>query len=233
MRCTALALVFAHAFAAQRGELHRMAVTFNACSKKGSDINVVAFLDATEAYCKLLSKWGKFVGPSVGNVRGCIQKVQTARRALNKETKTKLASLHDLLTCEKPIHKPNAVLADPSAAMGILWIRRGLEYWADVFEQQVEQLKKKQTSTSLAEQMAIAYKRTTQQFHGWVSRRAFSAALGMTPDWSVVRKRAGLPETDEALRKELKELAVACRELCERLRKLQVSLELEDMRRSV
>ena len=25
----------------------------------------------------------------------------------------------------------------------------------------------------------------------------------MTPDWSVVRKRAGLPETDEALREEL------------------------------
>ena len=183
MRATALCALLMASVAAggSHGEMHRLASQLNACAMGKTDVDVPALLEATDAFCGFLCRFGKFCGPSVGNVRGCMEKVENSRKSLRKRFPGSLASFQELLECEKPVHKPNAVLADPSAAMGLLWIRRGLQYWADVFEQQAEQLKKCPSKTcSLTEQCAIAYKRTVGPFHGWI-RCAMRAGHAPTP----------------------------------------------------
>ena len=71
------------------------------------------------------------------------------------------------------------------------------------------------------------------RFHGFISRRAFRVGLGITPEWSDVRARVDLGESDEALQKELRALASVTRELCGRMRKIHVKLGLEDLRKSI
>ena len=237
MRSLLLLLLAGAVVCGKKSEMGRMAQSLRGCCSGNSDVDVAKLLDAANGYCKTLEGFGRFVGPSVANVRGCMEKVTTARAELQAQTRKKLKTIKELLQLERESHQPGGVLADPSAAMGLLWLRRALEYWADVFEQQAEALGRRQRSgravLTLAAQCESSYKRLVEPFHGWVSRRAFGIALGLTPDWSDVRERAGLSESDEALRQELTSVVTATRELCGRLRKLHVKLDLEDRRKSI
>jgi len=236
-----LFLLVASASGARYGALHTSAKSFrDCCSSK--DVDVGKLLAATKAYCVLISRFGKFVGPSISNVRQCMEKVEAAQKQLCTGSRRSLRSVSNLLAAEREsgMHKPGGVLADPSAAMGLLWLRRGLEYWADVFEQEAAALKaaskrqnKPTPAPSLVAQCEAAYNRLLVPFHGWVSRRAFALALGLTPDWRDVRACAGLSTSDDELRSELSLLASELRSLCGRLRRLHVQLDLEDKRRSI
>ena len=238
MRLLAFLLVVGSASARSNGAVGAQAKSFRGCLMKKGDVDVDALLAATRSYCTLLSRFGKFVGPSVANVRGCVDKVAAGRQELCTSTRRKIRSVKELLKEECDIHGSGGVLQDPSAAIGLLWLRRGLEYWADVFEQEAALLGKSKKASkgagqTLMAQMSAAYRRTLEKFHGWVSRRAFAMALKVTPDWSVVRTRAGLPTSDDVLRSELLALATASREVAERMRKIHVKLDLEDRRRSI
>ena len=126
-------LLLASAPTGHAGELHKISKQFRSAYSGGSDVDVQNLLIATEAFCKLLSRFGRFVSPSIANVRMCIGKVDSARKHHRSTSK----KVKELLKSEIDEHKPGGVLADPSAAMGLLWMRRGLEFWAVVFEQQV------------------------------------------------------------------------------------------------
>ena len=51
-------------------------------------------------------------------------------------------SMRELLEAElgAQMHQPGGLLADPSAAMGLLWARRGLEFWIHVFKAKLEEV---------------------------------------------------------------------------------------------
>ena len=57
--------------------------------------------------------------------------------------------------------------------------------------------------------------------------------MDRTPDWADVRVRGRLSAEDESLRRELCAIVAATKDLCERLRKLQAKLDLEDTRKSI
>ena len=50
--------------------------------------------------------------------------------------------MRELLEAElgAQMHQPGGLLADPSAAMGLLWARRGLEFWIHVFKAKLEEV---------------------------------------------------------------------------------------------
>jgi hypothetical protein len=231
LRSAALSLLLFLSVGANASTLRVQADSLRSCCLKKNDVDVMRLLSATRQYCDLMQTFGRFIKPSVANLRSCIDKVAAGRHAL----RSKLKTCRELLNAEaeRGIHRPGGVLADPSAAMGLLWLRRGLEYWADVWEQQVEFLCGKRVASTLKEQSKVSYDRNVLQYHGWVSRRAFGVALRMTPEWCDVRARAGLSESDEDLREELTALVSASRELCLRLRQMQIELDLEDTRKSV
>ena len=55
--------------------LHVCSKRFREASCGSSDVDVQKLIDASAAYCDVLAQFGSFVGPSVANVRGCIDKV--------------------------------------------------------------------------------------------------------------------------------------------------------------
>ena len=96
MRSLALLVLLASCSGGGLGDLHRVSKGFRECCISKGDIDVQRLLTATSAYCNLLARFGRFVGPSVANVRGCIDKVETSRKALRARTKKKLTSLREL-----------------------------------------------------------------------------------------------------------------------------------------
>ena len=213
---------------ASQRPLRRSAIAFNECSK-GSDIDVPRFLRAAKQYCELAAQFGRFAVPSASEVRRCIEKIEQAVNKLEGSSRKSHHSMRALLQAEIALglHQPGGELADPSAAMGVLWTRRGLAFWMEVFQMQV------QKSSSLRDQMSQAYDRTLSNFHGFISRRAFHVASSATPSWEQVRTNAELAPTEEALRDDLKVWANALKKLLKSMHAMQVQLDLEDKRRSV
>ena len=158
----------ARALWASQRPLRRSAAAFNEC-RQGSDIDLPRFLRAAKQYCELAAQFGRFAVPSASEVRRCIEKIEQAAHKLEGSgSRTHYKTMRALLQAEVALglHKPGGQLEDPSAAMGLLWTRRGLAFWMEVFQMQVKQ------SASLKEQMGKAYDRTLSNFHGFISRRS-------------------------------------------------------------
>eukprot|EP00320_Phaeocystis_rex_P007096 CAMPEP_0119088670 /NCGR_PEP_ID=MMETSP1178-20130426/146333_1 /TAXON_ID=33656 /ORGANISM="unid sp, Strain CCMP2000" /LENGTH=232 /DNA_ID=CAMNT_0007071971 /DNA_START=21 /DNA_END=716 /DNA_ORIENTATION=- len=213
---------------ASQRPLRRSAVAFNECSK-GSDIDLPRFLHAAKQYCELAAQFGRFAVPSASEVMRCIVKIEQAAQRLERSCKKRYKTMRALLKAEVELglHRPGGELADPSAAMGVLWTRRGLAFWNEVFRMQVHK------SANLRDQMSAAYDRTLSRFHGFISRRAFSVASSATPSWEQVRANAALAPSEEALRDDLKVWTNALKKLLRSMTAMQVQLDLEDKRRSV
>jgi len=197
----------------------------------GSDVDLDRLQQAGADYCDLISQFGRFAKPSVANVRECLQKISVSKKGLG------VSSMLALLEgeCAAGAHKPGGVLLDPSGAIGLLWVRRGLLFWAHVFEQQAKVMMRPMRGggSSLKEQSLRAYEAVVKQFHGWVSARAFKVALGMTPSWDLVRERVGLGDSDDQLRDDLQGWAASMRRLAEVMRTMHEKLDLEDKRKSI
>lgn len=117
-------------------------------SLRGGDVHLPTFIAAAKAYCDLVQRFGKFAAPSAAEVRRCVRKVEDAVLLLSSgafadgpsrgSCKKARASMKALLQAEKAVtglHKSRGEIGDPSGAMGLLWTRRAMCYWVDVFEQ--------------------------------------------------------------------------------------------------
>ena len=148
-----------HAHGARLGRarrpLRQSAAAF-AESASGNDINVPKFIRAAKAYCDLVARFGHFSGPSAAEVRRCITKIENAARSLASSRRLQRNSMRSILQAEAEtgMHGRGGEIADPSAAMGLLWTRRGLAFWLDVFQQHAKK------SGCLRAQMSSAYERT-------------------------------------------------------------------------
>mgnify|MGYP002631844378 CR=1 FL=1 len=113
--------------------LRRSMEQFQGCVV-GSDVDLDRLQQAGADYCDLISQFGRFAKPSVANVRECLHKISVSKKGLG------VSSMLALLEgeCAAGAHKPGGVLLDPSGAIGLLWVRRGLLFWAHVFEQQAK-----------------------------------------------------------------------------------------------
>ena len=196
----------------------------------------MAALVSDKQYCGY-SRDSAYVGPSIANVRQCMEKVEKARASSRTPTELKRSGVAETghqrhpqgRHARRPVGHDGLALAAPRPRVR-----------ADVFEREAKILrlqkkgKLKGEPPTLQSQCAAAYKRTVEPFHGWISRRAFAAAQGMTPSWEEVRERACLGcDSDEAFQKELASLSAATRELCELLQKVHVKYDMEDKRRSI
>ena len=81
-----------------------------------------------------------------------------------------------------------------SGAIGLLWVRRGLQYWARVFELEVQRLKALlrgavASGPSFAQECQRAYDEVMLPFHGWVARRGAAVAQQSAPEWDELRTR--------------------------------------------
>ena len=154
---------------------------------------------------------------------------------MRKMTRSMRALLESEL--EKAIHGKGGIIADPSAAMGLLWVRRGLMFWARLFDLEARRLMDNQfrlgePGTFMA-QTTLAYEMEISDFHGWVARKAFLMSVRAAPEWDLLCERAGLPSDRKQLAEELRSWAKVLDGLDKRMRTLHTKYDLDDRRRTI
>jgi hypothetical protein len=119
--------------------LRTNAATFSGALLGEDDVDVLEFMRGCREFCDtILVRLGSFSRPAAKQVTDNLAKIE-ATYALNPR---RFGSMHALLEEEarSQMHARMRTrgLADPSAAMGLLWARRGLQYWICLFRPLLE-----------------------------------------------------------------------------------------------
>jgi len=88
------------------------------------------------------------------------------------------------------IHQGN-VLKDPSAAIGLLWIRRSLAFQADLYASFLE------NGVHPRDAAMSAYTKHLRPYHGWALSKLFSASLSQMPQREAFIAKFGGVDMDE------------------------------------
>ena len=200
------------------------------------DLWVGPLLDAIE---KSLG-YGEIFGPlmvlAVKNDEGNLRKARKAWEKYSTEEegvhKDRVATLRGLLTMENNsgIHRPGAVLCDPSAAIAILWMRRTLQFLGRCLQGILDD------NETMGEVGANAYRMELEPYHGWLLKQTFSMALNGFPSREHIYLNIGshLPETGDkeaAVKEEVRQANEQIQLVVESMRNLYEELGLEDMRK--
>ena len=154
--------------------------------------------------------------------------------ALFKKHPNKCKTLSSLLELEREsdIHNGN-VLKDPSAAMGLLWIRRSLAFQSRLFESLLP-------SDGLHPKDAAmqAYYKTLSPYHGWLLQKIFPSSLSQMPHREVFLSTFGEIDLEDLGEDEETKITRKLRALISTLDPLLavwkdsfIELDLEDTRR--
>ena len=195
------------------------------------DLLVGPLLDAIQKSLAYGDVFGPLMVLAVKNDEGNLRKARKAWEKYAEEDPRRAMTLRGLLEMEKEagIHKPGAVLADPSAAIALLWMRRTLQFLGQCLSGVLDD------AASMNEVGANAYKIELEPFHGWLLKNTFAMALNGMPRRDEIYMRLGghLPEENREalLRAEVAECVHMLRQVADSMRNLFEQLGLEDMRK--
>ena len=195
------------------------------------DVDVGALVEVVHAFVKMLE-----VG-SLGAF-GTLTR-QEALSNLHKLTAGCTAagatggSLLGVLRAEKRngIHGAGGVLKDPSAAMGVLWIARFLGFWEEIVLMRAQPPPPDGSLVTLRTTIEGAYQHTLLPYHGWMTEKAFQAAVMASPEWEAVRP--DFAPTEELYREDVGTFVAASQPLLKRINAALTQLDLFDTRKSV
>ena len=191
-----------------------------------------ALLEVVEKFCL----FGRMFGPLMAiGVRNDEVNVRKAREAWSRhEAAAPHGTAREVLEAEKAsgVHRAGGVLADPSAAISLLWMRRSLQFLAAIMRGVADDRKKGDPVSKIAKE---AYAEHLEPYHGWLLKNTFAAALSAIPSRNEFLSRLA-PAVPPANRErvcyaELRECAAITRELTAALVELYRELDLEDTRR--
>lgn len=216
--------------------LRTSAKMFEHCMLGEHDMDVSKFMDACRWYGdKVLTRMGTFTLVTVREIHANMDKVKQTYQ-LDPE---KHRSMHEILDaeCASGMHQPGGVLSDPSAAMGLLWARRGLLFWVCLFRKHKDQDDKEAPpstptgSNSYHNNVIAAYEEALAPFNGWVTRNTFMLAARAFPEWREIE--ATWASTHEEAMADMTGWVNVLDPLLERMGKIISSLDLEDKRKSI
>mmetsp|Transcript_38775 Transcript_38775/g.91836 ORF Transcript_38775/g.91836 Transcript_38775/m.91836 type:complete len:304 (-) Transcript_38775:31-942(-) len=208
--------------------LELSALHFSSCLLGDRDVDVANFMIACTEYTYVLERLGTFTLVSVREVHSNVRKI-----ALTYEMNPySYRSMETLLEAEKhaEIHGPEAQLADPSSAMGLLWARRGLQFWV-VLYRNVLKVAAEEKTVNIKQLSEAAHSEVLKPFTGWISRSSFSVAVQAMPDWQDMALR--LSTDPETLTHDMELWTDAVSSVLARMEILQAEACLEDSRKSL
>merc|ERR1719231_2253290 len=131
-------------------------------------------------------------------------------------------------------------LADPSAAISLLWLRRSLAFSLAFFRQlhagMARLLRGEQQDVDTVEAFKSAYGDELQPYHKWLLRQTFHLTISQAPSYTELAYAAGPglgdAERDQVLHEEIEALLRAGEPLVKALADAFEELELEDVRRA-
>ena len=210
----------------------------------GATVRVEALLEAFSHTLKIFEAFGPLLLLVVKNDEANLEKMQRAWRDLEAaDGSQRLISLRELLEAERAsgIHRAGGVLADPSAAIALVWLRRSLAFQNAVFAGMVED-----RASLLSTLARDAYQTHLEHFHNFWLKNAFRAGLSTMPTREDFLPRLGLNmASDEGCERlcpnlerdeerlvyaEMAELVEIQNLVGAELSRLMVELDLDDLR---
>lgn len=202
---------------------------FQACMLEGGDIDVALFIKACRSFCtQVLQVIGPFTVLSVREVHSNMQKVERSFELAPENYRSMRALLE--AECGAGYHQAGGILADPSAAIGLLWARRGLGFWVEVFKDHESWLGAKHADNPEVLKLSVktAYESTVGRFNGWVMQNSFSLALRTAP-----KAFPAFAPSEELLQEDLMQFVEAVGQLLTQMAAIHKALDLEDLRKSL
>lgn len=155
----------------------------------GREINTAKLLKAIRAHLELMKSGGSSLCLVAKDLESNLRKVE----ALFCKSPKECHSLSSMLQLEREsdMHDGN-VLQDPSAAMGLLWIRRSLAFQSHLFESLLPS-----DGDHPKDAAYEAYNEHLSPYHGWMLRTVFPASLSQMPHRNVFISKFGEVEMEE------------------------------------
>jgi hypothetical protein len=205
--------------------------------KVETELRVEPMLEAFACTLNVAEQFGPLLGLAVKNDQANFDKVRTAWTALSESgDASRCASLRGLLEAERAsgIHMAGGVLADPSAAIALVWMRRSLDFQNAVLDGMHTD-----RAAPLSNIARDAYRTHLESFHNFWLKSTFRAGLSAMPSRSdfIDRLTPGLDETMEAPERELlcytelAELTQVQQKAIAAVGSLLVELDMEDRRK--
>ena len=155
----------------------------------GSEIDTAQLLKACRAHLELMKSGGAALCIVAKDLEGNLRKAEVLFKKSPKECKT-LASLLELER-ESDIHNGN-ILRDPSAAIGLLWIRRSLAFQSHLYESLIHS-----DGQHPKDAACEGYNKHLFSYHGWMLRKVFPASFSAMPHRNVFLSKFGEVEIEE------------------------------------
>lgn len=202
----------------------------------GKEIQTAELLGAIRAHLELMRSGGAALRLVAKDLEANLGKVEALFERSPEECKT-LRSLLELER-ESDVHEGN-VLQDPSAAIGLLWIRRSLAFQSRLFKSLVLPSDDGGGSGRHPKDAACeAYDEHLSPYHGWMLRTVFPASLSQMPHRAVFLSKFGeveMEDLDEEVQaniaRKLRALVGTLEPLIEAWRDCFERLDFEDTRR--
>ena len=201
-----------------------------------TELHVVPMLEAIGSTLRIAEVFGPLLGLGVKNDQANLAKVQQAHAALSAADPLRVASLRGLLETErsKGIHQPGGLLADPSAAIAMLWMRRSLTFTNETLNGIHTD-----RQTPLANAARDAYRAHLESYHNFWLKNTFRAGLTAMPrrEDFVERLAPSLGESLPASEREaivyaeMGELVEVQAKAIAAMAKLYLELDMEDQRK--
>ena len=219
--------------------LDEVCQTFSSVLRSGNDIDTAQLLKACRAHVALMRTGGPSLRLVAKDLESNVQKAENAFRHSPQDSRT----LSSLLESERisGIHNESN-LAEKSAAMGLLWIRRSLAFQLDLYACIASNDGGGGGlgggGTTPRDAAYSAYTRHLSPYHGWALRKVFPASLSHMPDRQTFLAKFGGIGIDELTDDHGREISRKLRSLIATWKPLLSSwkdefdrLGLEDIRR--
>ena len=202
------------------------------------EIRVEPMLEAFISSLQILETFGPLLSLAVKNDTANCEKVRAAWEVLSSAGDAQRCStLRGLLEAERAsgIHKAGGVLADPSAAIALVWMRRSLEFQNGVLDGMHSD-----RASVLSNVAREAYKTHLEGFHNFWLKNTFRAGLSAMPGREDFVQRLlplhddGRPPEERITQcyAEVADLVEVQQKVIATMRTLFVELDLEDNRKA-
>ena len=204
------------------------------------ELRVGALLEAFATVLPVMDKLGPSLFLAIWNDEGNHKKL---RRSWEKQRDQQIAltpnvephrcaSVRGLLEIEAAsgMHKAGGVLADPSAAIALLWMRRSLQFLTHLLRGLCD------ADATPSAAARAAYGVHLEAYHGWVLKQSYNVALNTMPRRDEVMQRLypRVPpvEREAIYALEARECVLVLSRVVDAMRSVFEELDLEDVRRA-
>lgn len=155
---------------------------------QGDNIDTAQLLKACRAHLALMQSGGAALCIVAKDLESNLLKAE----ALFKKEPMQCKHLTSLLEMERKSGQHNGnVLQDPSAAMGLLWIRRSLAFQSDLYASLTSE------GSNPRDAAMDSYSKHLSPYHGWMLRTVFPASLTQMPGRETFISKFGEIDMDD------------------------------------